>query len=146
MALTQRRGVTYAESQADIRAEIVRYSKLNGYPADHLAEAVCTCGAAVFTLQLDDAAGVAVRRCASCRQEHPMGDSADFLAEADLQECACPCGGERFEITAGVSLYAASEDIRWLYIGCRCPACGITGVYGDWKNECEGFRDFLARV
>ena len=51
-----------------------------------------------------------------------------------------------FEITVGVALYADSEDVRWLYIGCRCPECNLSGCYGDWKNEFIGFRDLLARV
>jgi hypothetical protein len=57
-----------------------------------------------------------------------------------------PCGGEEFEITVGVSLYEGSEDVRSLYIGCRCPGCGLSAVYGDWKNEFNGYRDLLARV
>lgn len=75
-----------------------------------------------------------------------MGDSAAFMAEADLEQCACPCGGESLEIRVGVALYAGSEDVRWLYIGCRCPACALTAVYFDWKDEFEGYRGLLARV
>jgi hypothetical protein len=63
-----------------------------------------------------------------------------------LEECACPCGEEEFEITVGVHLYYGSEDVKWVYIGCRCVACGLTANYGDWKNEFNGYRDFLARV
>jgi hypothetical protein len=63
-----------------------------------------------------------------------------------LGECACPCGQEEFEITVGVSLYEESEDVKWLYLGCRCPACGLVAVYGDWKSEYEGYRGLLARV
>ena len=75
-----------------------------------------------------------------------MGDSAEFLDEAELDECACPCGGETFEITAGVSLYAGSEDVRWIYLACRCVACKHGAVYGDWKNEYDGYRELLARI
>ena len=81
-----------------------------------------------------------------CMAEHPIGDSNEYLDEAELEECACPCGGKEFEITVGVSLYEESEDVRWLYLGCRCPKCGLTAVYGDWKNEFNGYRDLLARV
>ena len=42
--------------------------------------------------------------------------------------------------------YDQSEDVRWLYVGCRCPACGLTGCYGDWKNEFIDYRNLLARV
>lgn len=83
----------------------------------------------------------------ACESEaHPIGDSANYLDEAELEECACPCGMEAFEITAGVSLYTNSEDVRWLYLGCRCPACGLTAVYGDWKNEFDNYRKLLALV
>ncbi|HEY8502960.1 MAG TPA: hypothetical protein VIL46_00160 [Gemmataceae bacterium] len=146
MALKKRGKYRYGDCQADIRGEIHRYSKGNGYPAHHFADAVCTCGGTRFRLALDDTEGAAVRTCVGCGAEHPIGDSNEYLAEAELQECACPCGGEEFEITAGVSLYDDSEDVRWFYLGCRCPACGLTAVYGDWKNEFNGYQELLARV
>ena len=146
MALTKRGEYRYGESQADIRDELLRYSQVNGYRIHHFADAKCACGGSTFQLKLDDNEGAAVRHCAACSQKHPVGDSADFLDDAELQECACPCGDEELEITVGVSLYADSEDVRWLYLGCRCPSCGLTAVYGDWKNEFSGYRDLLDRV
>jgi hypothetical protein len=147
MTLRKKGKWRYGDSQADIRAEIIRYSKENGYIAEHFADAVCACGGKVFGLLLDDTAGVASRVCITCDAEaHPIGDSAEFMDEAEEEECACPCGEEAFEITVGVSLYADSEDVRWLYLGCRCPACGLTAVYGDWKNEFNGYRELLGRV
>jgi hypothetical protein len=146
MALRKRGKWWYGESQADIRDEILRSSKGVEYPAHHYADAVCGCGGRLFVLRMDDTAGVAIRRCVACRGDHPIGDSADFLGEAELQKYECVCGEDVFEITVGVSLYAGSEDVRWLYVGCRCPACGLTGVYGDWKNEFNGYRELLARM
>lgn len=147
MALQKRGQWWYGDSQADIRDEILRYSEEVGYAAEHFADATCTCGGTVFWLLLDDTAGVASRICVACESEaHPIGDSAEYMEEADEDECACPCGGEEFEITVGVSLYDDSEDVRWLYLGCRCPACGLTAVYGDWKNEYIGYRELLKRV
>ena len=75
-----------------------------------------------------------------------MGDSNEYLQEAKLQLSSCICEGDFFEITVGVSLYDDSDDVRWLYIGCRCPACGLTGCYGDWKNEFIDYRELLKRV
>jgi len=144
MTLQKRGKYRYGDSQTDIREEITRYST-NEYIAQYFADAVCRCGGKSFRLLLDDGTA-AVRICAACSDEHPIGDSDEYLAEADLGECACPCGGERFEITVGVSLYDDSEDVKWLYIGCRCPSCGLVAVYGDWKNEFEGYRELLARV
>ena len=147
MALRKRGKWRYGESQSDIRAEILRYSKEVGYPAEHYADAACPCGGRVFALYLDEDAGVASRLCVACVPDpHPIGDSAEFMGDAEEEECACPCGGEEFEITVGVSLYADSEDVRWLYLGCRCSKCGLTAVFGDWKNEFIGYRELLARV
>jgi hypothetical protein len=74
------------------------------------------------------------------------GDSDEYLEDADLEECACPCGGEEFEITG--NRRRASGRLRCPRRGTRrrCPACGLTAVYGDWKNEFNGYRDLLARV
>lgn len=145
MALTKRGEWSYGDSQADIREAIAQYSA-EEYPAEHYAGAGCSCGGGVFRLSLDDNEGAAVRTCSAGKATHPIGDSADYLDEAELEECECPCGSSEFEITAGVALYADSEDVKWLYLGCRCPACGITAVYGDWKNEFEDYRKLLAII
>ena len=100
----------------------------------------------VFGVLLDDTAGAAARTCQACEHQHPIGDSEAYLDDAELGECACPCGSEAFEITVGVALYDDSEDVRWLYLGFRCPVCGLTAVYGDWKNEFNGYRELLAKV
>jgi hypothetical protein len=146
MALEKRGEYRYGDGQADTREELARYGKLNGYPTHHFADAVCICGGFTFHLQLDDTEGAAVRTCVGCEHVHPIGDSSEYLADASLEECACPCGGDVFEITVAVSLYDASDDVRWLYLGCRCQACGLTAVYGDWKNEFNGHRELLSRV
>ncbi len=146
MALKKRGQYHYGDSQADIRAELLRYSKKNAYLVHHFADAACKCSSKLFRLALDDNEGAAVRICVDCKAEHPIGDSDEYLEDAELGECACPCGGEEFEITVGVSLYKDSEDVRWFYLGCRCPKCGLTAVYGDWKNEFIGYQELLTRV
>jgi hypothetical protein len=146
MALRKRGKWRYGDTQADIRKEILRYSEENEYVAEHFANAICKCRGKVFHLYLDDDQGAAVRECVKCGKEHPVGDSKDYLDDAELGECTCPCGGNEFEITAGVSLYEDSEDVRWIYIGCRCRKCKLTAVYGDWKNEFNGYRKLLAKI
>jgi hypothetical protein len=146
MALRKRGKWWYGDSQANIRDEILRYSKRNEYPAHHFADAVCGCGGRLFVLRMDGVAGAAVRKCLACRDEHPIGDSGEYLDESQLQMYECVCLENVLEITVGVSLYDDSEDVRWLYVGCRCPKCALTGVYGDWKNEFNGYRELLARV
>jgi hypothetical protein len=146
MALRQRGKYRYGESQADIREELQRYSQGVTYLAHHFADARCQCGGKLFRLVLDDSEGAAVRTCAACRRQQPVGDSADYLHDAQLEQCTCPCGGEVFEVTAAVSLYRDSEDVKWFYIGCRCPECGLMACYGDWKNEYIDYHKLLAQV
>lgn len=146
MALKKRGKWWYGETQADIRDELVRLGNLNEYVPTQFADARCTCGSIVFGLNIDDEQGAAVRVCVSCFIEHPMGDSDEFLDEAELQHAECVCGADKFELTVGVSLYEDSDDVRWLYVGCRCPACSLTGCYGDWKNEYLNYRELLAKV
>ncbi|HEY4262624.1 MAG TPA: hypothetical protein VGM98_20860 [Schlesneria sp.] len=146
MTLHKRGRFHYGDAQPDIREELLRYSELNGYVAHYFADSICKCGGRQFALALDDNEGAAARTCRICETEHPIGGSDDYMADATLDECACPCGQEVFEITVGVSLYEGSEDVRWLYIGCRCPICGLTATYGDWKYEFNGYRELLARA
>src|SRR4026209_2389404 len=101
MALTRRGNHSYGTERSDISSEISRYSTLNGYVAEHFASASCGCGGTIFSLAPDDNAGAAVRTCSSCHDEHPMGDSNEYLDDAELEECACPCGAELFEIAVG---------------------------------------------
>ena len=100
----------------------------------------------MFGLRMDEDEGAAVRICTACGDEHPIGDSDEYLEGAELQDHGCVCGKAAFEITVGVSLYDDSDDVRWLYVGCRCPGCSLTGCYGDWKNEFIDYRKLLARV
>lgn len=146
MSLVKRGEWWYGSSQADIQTELLRYSQEVGYPAQHFADAVCVCDARIFHLHLDELEGVAVRVCTKCGVEHPMGDSAEYLEDAELEECECPCGGNSFEITVGMSLYERSGNVKWLYVGCRCPACGLTACFGDWKNQFEDYRTLLKQM
>lgn len=145
MALWKEGKYSYGDSQLDIRDELIEYSE-NSYPSVHFADSVCDCGGKVFNLLLDDTEGAAVRKCVVCKTEHPIGDSDEYFEDAKLEECECPCGLGEFEVTVGVALYQDSEDIKWLYVGCRCARCGLTACYGDWKNEYINFREFLNRV
>ncbi len=146
MTLHKRGKHYFGDSQADIRDEVLRYSELTENVAHHFADAICTCGSKNFRLKLDDNGGAATRICSQCNIEHAIGDSDDFLEDSSLEECACPCDNEAFEITAGVSLYDESEDVKWLNLGCRCAKCGLTAVYSDWKNVFIGYRALLERV
>jgi hypothetical protein len=145
MALSKRGDCHYGSTSDDTRAFLADYSA-DGYPAQHFAECRCGCGGKQFRLALDETQGAAVRTCNACESAQPIADSAEYLEEASLEECACPCGAEAFELTIGVSLYADSRDVRWLFVGARCSRCGLIGCYGDWKNEYLGYEELLAHV
>src|SRR5262245_50686038 len=150
MSLRKRKGQEYGDGPRDIQTLLESYSKSNSYVATRFATPTCACKGSTkkkqvsrsrasqpstFRLAVDDDVGAAVRTCTACAKEHPIADSADYLADADLEECECPCGGDAFELVIGVALYRGSDDVRWFYIGCRCPACGLVGCYADWKDE-----------
>jgi hypothetical protein len=71
---------------------------------------------------------------------------SELQATTRILRTADTCGGEEFEITVGLHLYDGSDDVKWLYLGCRCPSCGLTATYGDWQNEFIDYRKLLARV
>ena len=80
-----------------------------------------------------------------------MGDSADFLEEAEVGQHDCVCEKDILQITVGISRYrneddSLSDDVRWLYIGCRCIACGMLGCYADWKNEYNVYQELLKNM
>ena len=103
------------------------------------------CDDSGFGVVLDDEVGAAVRRCLECGGETPMLDSADVLAEADLGDAACPCGGEAFDVAVGFALLPDGE-VRWVSLGLRCRADGRPGVYADWKIDYAPSRHLLAAV
>lgn len=145
MALRKTGKYHYGDDCPDIQDELRDYSDYR-YPATHFANVSCSCGATIFHVQLDDEVGAAIRICQTCGREHAIADSAEYLAEATLEECECPCDGVLFEMSVGVALYVKSADVRWLYLGLRCVRCGLVACYGDWKNEYIGYEDLLQRV
>jgi len=104
------------------------------YPIDAFALAKCQCGTMSFQLEFDSSEGVARRTCSKCSHAHFICDSEEYWSEAEPQtwkciECANPYGN----IGVGFSLYEGETDVRWLYVGVRCAACGTLGCFADWK-------------
>jgi hypothetical protein len=113
-----------------------------GYPVDRFVHPTCSCGNAAF--RLIAGADCAQRVCASCGAESFVCDSGEYWDHADPDECACPCGGEVFELAVGFSHVDAItpegepfRTIKWVTVGARCVKCGILGVYADWKIDYE---------
>lgn len=146
MTLTRKGKHWYGSEDHDIRGAIQSFSEGNGYPAIEYRASVCVCGSTLFRLFDDEDAGVARRDCVRCRNSHLMGDGAEYAGEADLEAHECLCGAEALVIQCGVALYPESWDVRWFYIGCRCPQCQLVGVYAEWKCEAGDVGEFLARV
>jgi hypothetical protein len=131
----------YGETIADIREVLSRYGgKVD--PLSVFADATCDCGGRVFSLQVSEEYGEAAWFCKLCHAQYLFHDRNingyyEGHPKADTECCGCPCtkrGASYFEITVGASLYDDSEDVRWLYIGCRCVARGLTACYADWNR------------
>jgi hypothetical protein len=130
-------------------ASALRRFRAGGHAVDRVVGAVCAvcagCGGRVFGVDLDDEEGCGERVCAGCGAQWLMLDSADTIGQADLVECACPCGGERFRVAVGFAM-APSTEVRWVSVGLRCVADGFSGVHSDWKIDYEPSRHLLERV
>lgn len=146
MALLRRGEHAYGEDRADLEAEVIDYGRRLRYPPTRFAHPVCGCGNQWFQLLSDETVCAVQRRCAKCGNQQWMGDSATYADRAELEPHACLCADDAdvFELAPALHLYAGSNDVRWLNVGCRCPACGLLGVYVDYKCEAGDADAFLA--
>jgi hypothetical protein len=144
MSLKKKGKYWYGTTSEDIKAEVVRYSALNGYQAAKFRGAACNCGNRSFRLETDEEAGTARRTCAACGAAHWMGDSSEYANEATPEIHECICGSATFQLMSAVALYEGSNDVRWYYIGCQCTSCNLVGVFADWKCEAGDADKFLA--
>jgi len=143
MTLTKKGRHWYGETSDALKAEIIRYSQKNKYEAVRFAEPACPCGGQLFELHSEDNEGVAGRVCTACDEQHLIGDSEEHIEGVELEQNVCLCGAEGLHLMVGVALYADSDDVRWSYIGARCPGCGMVGVFSDWKSEAGDATAFL---
>ena len=131
----------------DIRGFLEDYAS-EGYEVDEFRLARCSCGSDTFFLDADDSEGVAKRTCSRCSREHFICDSEKFWADASPERCKCvECGSDQTNVGVGFSLYDGSEGgIRWLYVGVRCPRCGILGCFAGWKIAEVGTEHLMEKV
>lgn len=123
--------------------EFLRAYAAGGYPVARTIAAHCAaCEGTRFHVRVDDEQGYAERRCAGCGGRFLMLDSEDVVDDAEPGDCACPCGGELFEVAAGFAV--DGDEIGWVSVGLRCLADGVLGVYADWKID-YGPTDTLYR-
>ncbi|MEU5784580.1 hypothetical protein [Micromonospora lupini] len=128
------RNVLAGDNFTDL-ADYLREYQPGGYPVAQLKEMVCEqCGGKTFAVLADDEAGCAQARCLTCGDDVLIADSSDHWQDADPEECACPCGGETFQVAVGFALRADGE-VRWISVALRCTQDGTLGVYTDWKID-----------
>jgi len=134
----------------DIEEFLAAFSA-GGYRVAHVAPSRCqTCQGSTFALRVDDDAGYADRRCLTCNAVALMLDSEDSVEDAIPEECACPCGGEEFELAVGFAMVdvevasstaphdgsgVVTREVKWVSVGARCLSDGVLGVYTDWKID-----------
>ena len=133
-----------SDSASDIETYLREFTA-DGYPAADAIQAVCAgCGCREFNLRLDDEEGVAERTCSEYGTVFVMLDSADYLEDAELEDAACPCGNETFNVAVGFS--RDDGEVRWIYLGLRCTKDGILGCYADWKIDYSPSIQLLGEV
>jgi hypothetical protein len=135
---------------SDIHEFLTAFSA-GGYPVERVVASRCeNCQGSTFALRVDDEAGYADRRCLTCNAMALMLDSVDSAEDAIPEECACPCGGEEFELAVGFAMVdvetarstaphegsgVVTREVKWVSVGARCLRDGALGVYTDWKID-----------
>lgn len=118
----------------DLRDFVQAYSAEN-FATARVEQSRCgDCGGSSLRLRVDDEEGGAEKSCPRCGTSALLLDSEDYWEDADPGDASCPCGHEVFEVGVGFAL-RDDGDIRWVYVGARCVACGTLGVYADWEID-----------
>ena len=139
MALQRRGEHWYGDSAADIRALLTGKT---GDRVEVVRDAVCECGATIFSVQIDDDYQEAAWCCRACDAQYLFHTrrvagyyEGDPEADTVCVNCACTeRGGSYFELAVGVTIHGGSEDVDWAFIACRCVACGKTGYLAEWHR------------
>jgi hypothetical protein len=137
-----------AESLADFLANYTATEE--AYPAVAFLPLVCFCGSDRF--RLARAWGSIQRTCAGCgdvRYIDRFGTSDGWdeaIGEGEApQPCGCPeCGSAEVHVCLGFAGYAnhpgckdkgepIPDAVLWYYVGVRCCACSLDGLFGDGK-------------
>jgi hypothetical protein len=119
---------------SDIDEYLGALTASNAPATDRYVHAACVCGSAAFGLAVDNDEGCAQRTCTRCKTKHLICDSADSVADAELEPVTCPCGGKEFQICVGFA-HRDDRSIKWVYIGHRCTRCGVLASSVDWKVD-----------
>ena len=104
------------------------------YPIDIFTLRKCECGSDAFQIEVDDDEGCAKTTCSKCRQPSFLADSEEYWSSDSPRTYKCiECSLDRANVGLGFALTTDRNCIQWVYIGCRCSACGVLGCMIDWK-------------
>lgn len=94
------------------------------------------CGGDAFEVRCDANEGVIQVKCAACGAKRVLLDGEDYWEDARprLRRCRVCKESKTFQVRAGF-LRRENGDVRWVYIGERCTACGTLGSFLDWKVD-----------
>ena len=92
------------------------------------------CGGDAFEVRCDANEGVIQVKCAACGAKRVLLDGEEYWENARprLRRCRVCKESKTFQVRAGF-LRRENGDVRWVYIGERCTACGTLGSFLDWK-------------
>jgi hypothetical protein len=108
----------------DIGEFLQAYRSEDGYRT----EAFRMCSSIEFVLEADDNEGTARRTCSKCKAEHFICDSEEHWEDAEPEKWRCvECNSKVTNIGVGFVLYPEDQEVKWLYVGCRCVKCGVLG-------------------
>jgi len=131
----------------DIRGFLEAYAE-EGYEVHQFRLARCDCGSLEFHLEADDNEGVACRACAECGHQHYICDSERYWEDAEVETWKCvECDSIESNVGVGFSMYEDDPTaIKWLYVGVRCPKCGVLGCFAGWKIAMGDVLHLLEQV
>lgn len=131
MALSQRGEYWYGEEADDIRPILNRAAGALGGTITHYADAGCPCGGREFGVVINEGRACVVLDCEACGSTLHAGPGPVTIEDDGAEAFNCPCGGDCFEVCAGVSELPGRKPRR-LLLGCRCALCGLVAGYSDW--------------
>jgi hypothetical protein len=131
MALQQRGEHWYGSGPDDIHRILDMEAEALGGTVSHHAEAVCECGGRAFWVVVVEGRACVTLDCEGCQKQLHAGPRAVTIEVAGAEVCNCPCGGDCFEVCAGIGVLPGRRPRRF-FLGCRCTLCGLVGEYGDY--------------
>lgn len=117
-----------------LKKEVLRYSKLNGYPVSRFEAVECGCNQEELLLFSNDNQGGAFAECPTCSSQIDIMNSREYAEDPDHNVCSCE--NKTLLLGVGLALYDdGTGDVRWVYVGALCRKCGLAGVYTDWQER-----------